>query len=180
VDRVVLESLLSVGRGKVSFQPLLRLELSEVATRRTEASPPKVAFILDSARELGWSVWDRSIRSTVNVQCFLAMALRQLSCTGLQRHLRHQRGWCPDNIACRRASGVADSRSGPRNFRPVCYLGGRHHRWYVSTGGLGATGYMVMVRIFAALLIAGFAMTWQAYAQRRMAALGARGSSVKA
>jgi hypothetical protein len=30
--------------------------------------------------------------------------------------------------------------------------------------------------IFAALFVAGLAMTWQAYAQRRMAALGARGS----
>ena len=107
------------------------------------------------------------------------MALRQLSCTGLQRHLRHQRGWCPNNIACRRASwgltlGLAQEIFGLFAILGVVIIDGTSRRvdWELPATWL----WLGFSRRYSLL----GAMTWQAYAQRRMAALGARGSSVKA
>jgi hypothetical protein len=179
VDRVVLGSPLSAGRGKVSFQTLLRLELSEVATRRTESSPPKVAFILDSARELGWSVWDRSIRSTVNVPAFWpwpldsfhAQVYNAIFVTNAAGALIISRAVAPVGWL---TLGLAQEIFGLFAILGVVIIDGTSRRvdWELPATWL----WLGFSRRYSLL----DAMTWQAYAQRRMAALGARGSSVKA
>lgn len=135
-----------------------------------------MAFILGSARELGWSVWDRSIRSTVDVQRFLAMALRQLHAqvysaifvTNAAGALILSRAAAPVEWL---TLGLAQAVFGLFAILGVVIVDATARRvdW-----ALPAT--WLWLGIFAALFVTGLAMTWQAYAQRRTAALGARGS----
>ena len=134
---------------------------------------------LDSARELGWSVWDRSIRSTVNVPAFwpwpldsfYAQVYNAIFVTNAAGALIISRAVAPVGWL---TLGLAQEIFGLFAILGVVIIDDTSRRvdWELPATWL----WLGFSRRYSLL----GAMTWQAYAQRRMAALGARGSSVKA